>query len=318
MVLIATTASCTPVRDNSPDYTYSTHRSDSVALCKDAVTTKINRDKGHGMNIQFDRPEVFEASRRIDTVEGRGVLRDNRRYTNFEYRCDINVDSNRVVRTDVDYQYDADDNQLVRVCQDQIRDKVHKEVGPGARLNFKPADTEQLSRRQVRISGEYDVSLNNRTGKMSYQCEINKRIDKIASYSNRWLIPLSAPVRANEQDCHDAVLKKARRNGADRVKIESTERERSSRDQVKIYGDAALLDGRQWKSIEYVCRINTRSDRLETVNYKFKSGGSGPVHSMKGNQHIESLCKKALTQIALTSSPTDERRVRFIDFASEP
>ena len=318
--LVVVTASCTPVKADDPNYSsHSSYGGDSTYICEDAVTDRIKREKGYDARIQFDRANVYPSSKRTDEVTGNGVIRDGRRYTNFDYRCDVNTRSNRVTRVDVDYRNDRNDRQVERLCHDRIEEKVQREVGRDVRLNIISSDTDRRSNRQVRVSGEANVSQGRRNGKIRYVCEVDLRKDEVDSSSIRWLIPFNDPVHTGADECHQAIIRKAQRNGADTVKIKTTEEQRTSRDTIRIFGTASLQDRREWKSIEYACRINTRDDRLETANYKFISIAPEPVLPVRPDNAINDKCEKALRGYAISLMRSDnDSRVMFIKFENQP
>ncbi|MCG8428382.1 MAG: hypothetical protein MI754_13585 [Chromatiales bacterium] len=312
MAFVATTAACAPIKDDYPDYSGGADYDNdlTIDLCQDAVVDKIKRQRGYSADVQFGTPDIYQASKKIDTVEGKGTIRESRRYTHFDYSCDVNIRSDRVLHADIDYRHSTTPQRLVRICHDSVRERAQNEIGPRAQVTFQKTQTKPLSSRTTKISGEYDISHNNRTGKMRYSCKVDTKHHRLDSLTTRWIEPLSGPAINYAERCHQAVTKKVERNGGRKVNIRSTQRTRS-KNKLDISGKATFKQDKQKKHIEYACHINTRKGRLESVNYRFKpdqnSGGTGATN----NRHIESLCKNALARHAHSLYEPGEGNIFF-------
>ncbi|NNF96349.1 MAG: hypothetical protein HKM94_05425 [Halobacteria archaeon] len=183
------------------------------------------------------------------------------------------------------------------LCQDAVITKVRRTHDTSARLVFGSSDSQHLFRNIDAITGTAKVHGQTGKGRIEFECEVNRRNDRLTRVDYAWINKPSAPPLTSTGNtvavCHDSIREKARQNGAIKVRFSPPRVDRSSKHERIVHGDGKIKVRRHWKNMSYQCHVNVRNDSINRSSYLLRAG---TTPSTRPDDELVEQCEKAVAR----------------------
>ncbi len=290
-------ASCTQVKEDS-EQEYAME-SEAVPLCKSAVRDEVAFQWGWQPEVRFHVADKKPVTSRKVLVTGRGMAKDRKNPRSFGYRCVIDVQAGRVAEIELNWpeKQDHANRKGLALCQDEVIARVRRTHDTSARLAFGSSDSQHLFRNIDAITGTAKVHGQSGRGRIEFECEFNRRNDRLNHVDYTWinkpLEPSTASTSNTVAACHASIREKARQNGAIKVRFSPPRIDRRSKRERIVHGDGKLKIRKHWKNMTYQCHVNARNDRINRSSYLLRTG---TTPSTRPNDELVEQCEKAVTR----------------------
>lgn len=290
--------SCAPVRED-PEYGYGREKVEAVPVCKSALRDEVAFQWGRRPEIRFQATDKKAVSSRTVLVTGSGVAKDRKKPRPFAYRCEINIRTGRIAELELKWEEKAAGagRKGLALCRSAVKTRVRRSYNNSARLEFGSSDSQYLSRHIEAITGTAKVHGPSGRGRIKYECEVNRRNDRLNHVDYSWINKPSGPPSARMGNsvalCHDAIREKAKRNGADRVRFSPPRIDRRSKHERIVHGDGKINLRKHWKNISYQCHVNVESARVHRSSYHL---GADTTPAFRPKDELKEQCEKAVAR----------------------
>lgn len=291
------TTACTSLKEDT-GYGY-TRASDKGPICETALRDEVAFQWGWRPEVRFHHANKSQVSSTRVVVSGKGIAEDRQNPRHFSYRCEVDVQTDRVAEMELNWK----DRPVhakrkgQQLCRDAVKTRVRQTYDNSAQLVFGSSDSQHIFRNIDAITGIANLRGQSGKGQIEYECEFNRRDDRLTRVDYFWINKTSQSLPARTGDaitlCHDSIREKGVKNGASKVRFSPPRVDTNSKHMRFVHGDGKIRIRKDWKNMTYQCHVNVRNGSINRSNYLLITDA---IPSTRPSEELVEQCQRAVAR----------------------